>query len=322
MQNKEQFSSPENFQKYLQSINKTAVEQQVDEPKENIVEDNVVAPEKEHQEEQAVSDQKNEALEEQEEVIPENSHYIPKSRLNKEIEKRRAIEMELSSYKENQSKLQSQLEELNQMMRQQQEHQTTSQVPEYSNEESVDPLDTETHNFYMKKIKQLEDKITSLDNESHQNVEDLQRYNALNYQESIFNKIHPDYNDALKHLVDTETRIAEQIVSANDAKKLAKNKISQIVNYALSNNKNVPEVMYNMAKQYGYKTQEKKAKTSNIDNITKNLDKSANINEINANMPLSGSGGLDITYALNDPKSKRSGVDPDKFHEILARIKK
>jgi hypothetical protein len=332
MTNPEIFANPEAFHKSLSELQNNKDEAVTEEVKEEVAPDHQEetpndTPEDDNTSEESVNEEDSSADEtsdDNDDDYPSKKDYnIPKSRFNKEIEKRKALEAELQKEREDKIRFEEKLKYLTELEEKQKA--TQQQEPELLQEEVIDPLDAESHNLYMKRISDLENRLNQLNNTTQETTQNQRVYNAVTTQEEVFSKLNPDYQDAVNHLINLEKEVAMNFVGEEEAAKVVEQKLKTLVKAGLAQNKNIPEMFYGMAKKYGFQAKPKapSSNTSNIESINRNMDKSANTSNLGNTASLKGSGNLvKGTSMLKDPKSTFSGVDPDKFHKMLSKIQR
>jgi hypothetical protein len=341
------FSSPDKFHAKLEQLraetnpSQENVVNEVNEvnnvdntPKENIN----IRPEEESNENGARNDNEIDAQEEEsdnagvDEVANvstgdyKENKFIPKSRFNQEIGKRKALEEQLKSehtervkYEAQLRMLQEQITAANNMYQQPQNNQQMRQT-----EPEIEPLDPDTHNLYMRKINELEQKLDNTSRATNEQTKQLQYYNMITNQEQHFEKDHPDFRDALKHLQKIEVQIAANLMPEQNVNSYVSQKLQNILINSVESGKNAAEVVYNMAKTYGYSPnyqQDNAGPKVNLDAINKNMKNNASINSLGNSVNMSENKNDDINSMRRDPKNPMSSIDPDKFHAALARLR-
>jgi hypothetical protein len=253
----------------------------------------------------------------------QKTNFIPKSRFNKEIEKRRALEEQLHQEREAKIRYETQLQMLQQMQEMQAAQASQSMPQGQDAQPELDPLDLDAHNLYMQKLQELEKKIESFNQETSQKTQQLQYFNLVSAQENAFEKQNPDFKDALEHLKNVELQVAKNFYDESQAQAYVTQKMQTALMSAINSGKNAAEVMYNMAKTYGYtpKSAQKAAPSPNLDAINNNMKKTASIHSLNNSVGLGNNNNVhDIKHLLRDPKNPSSGIDPDKFQQMLGRM--
>lgn len=245
-----------------------------------------------------------------------NGKFIPKSRFNQEIEKRKGIEEQWLKEREEKIRLEEQLKMFTHLQHQANGH-NSSPVERSLDLDHVDPLDAETHNVYSREIKQLKEELR---NTSHQ-TKQMQYASIVSSQETSFQKSNPDYLDAANYLKNIELSGARAMFGDDRAaEQVVVQKYNQLMSKSLETGKNVPETIYKLAEAYGYKSDPKEAKTkeggSNLKAINSNMKKSASVSGLGNSVGFGGS-PRDISSALKDPSNPRSGFDPKKFQQML-----
>jgi hypothetical protein len=315
------FENPDKFREQLEIANKA--DQTEQQPKE-LINDNVPEPHQENTSVQTTSQEDEKAAED--ESVPETDEepvadykekkFIPKSRFNQEIEKRKVLEEQLSREKEDRIRYETQLQMLTAMQQQNQQKQA-----EQDPFEGLDPLDVDSHKLYMNKIHQLEQKLDHVSQETNQRTQQLQYYNTVNSQQAAFEKSHPDFNDALEHLKKVEMQVASNFYPAQQAQQYVAQKLQNTLVAAIDTGKDAAELMYNMAKTYGYSPEVKQTgPQSNLDAINSNMKKTASIHSLSNTASAGDNVPTDINSMLRDPANPRSGIAPDKFRRALDKI--
>lgn len=327
--NQEIFSSPEKFQQALKEAQNSAVEQTIA-PQEKIENtQNIEVVEKQElpdsnevqtnenvpADNDASSSNDNENLESSEDEPVGKNNFIPKSRFNKEIEKRRALELALQQERESRIKYEAQLELMNKSY----QNEPTMQ---YQQEEAIDPLDDQSHKYYMNKISGLESRFNQMNEQLNQRAEQLENQTVLMQQENEFKQSHPDFKEALQHIYNVETRIAQNIYGKEEAKQIVGQKLNGILADGLRTGRNVPEMMYEVAKSYGYRAKTEQAPIdkpkTNLSSINSNMNKSAGISNIGASAS-PARGNYDVSAMLNDPSNPHSGINEKAFKQLLSK---
>jgi hypothetical protein len=248
-------------------------------------------------------------------VVETKGHLIPKSRFNQEIEKRKALEEQLAKEREERIRYATQLEMLNSIQQQSQSQQPT---PQHTVEE-IDPLDTDTYNYAKREIEALKAQLASVSQETEARTREIMYTNRVTQDEANFQKDHPDFNDAFKHVQDVEFNIAKDLLGDDAAARdYVAAKMRDALTRSVNNGKNAAETIYNMAKTYGYNTtsgQPKALPTKDVGAIAKNMARSANTGNL-GNSSSFGNIPSDISAALDS----HGRVDPAAFHKMLNRL--
>jgi hypothetical protein len=244
---------------------------------------------------------------------------IPKKRLNKEIERRKAIEQELMHERENRIKYETELNLYNKALEQ---LQAKNQAPE----QEVEPIDADAHNLYMKKIGELEKRLETQSQNFSYSQSQIQAQNLYAQQESKFVAKHPDYKDAIDHIVKTEINNYTMTgIDRKEAEKITSERIMGLAAKALEVGKDVPEIMYNLAKNYGYNAQKATKTGPNLSNIEKNIKKSETIlndvPEITTTFAPEAAQYTNFEGFQRLMNSNGRGVNPNEFHKILAKVR-
>lgn len=203
---------------------------------------------------------------------------IPKKRFDKEIERRKLAEEKYEREREARIKFETELSLYNKALE-------NLQSKQQEQEPELDPIDSDAHNLYMRKIKDLEARLER----QHSNLSEYeirQNFtNTVNHQAAEMMKAKPDFSDAYNYLLSVETQKA-RMLGYNDtqAQAVALNQLQPVAWQAYNRGENVAEVTYNLAKTYGYKSKssgEKLPSTPNLDKVEKNMQKSHSIiNEV------------------------------------------
>jgi hypothetical protein len=201
-----------------------------------------------------------------------DSKSIPKKRFDKELEKRKVLESELQRERESRIRAETEMSLYTKAIESM--NNTTQQTQRAA---EIDPIDTDAHNLYMNRINELEQKYET----QNTNLSDYQqRQNfatTVDRQAAEYSKSNPDFNDAYSYLLNVEASKAKLFgYDDSQATQYALEQIKPIAWQAYQSGKNVAEIAYNMAKNYGYKSA--KVTTNNlkpnIDNVSKNMPKS------------------------------------------------
>ncbi len=149
-----------------------------------------------------------------------------------------------------------------------------------------DPLGNLSH-----RVIEQERKISSYDTDTKQRNQALeaqrQHNNLVNnvaYQEQEFQKTSPDYLDAVQYMREFRKNELAMFGITDPhqiTEEIRKNTIA-LASFAVSQNKNPAEIMYTLAKQYGYKSKSHETVPATIETVSKG--------ESNASKTLSGKG--------------------------------
>ncbi len=241
-----------------------------------------------------------------EESTEVKSHLIPKSRLDKEIEKRRTIEAELQTQREEKIRYQTQLEMVQKM------HELKQEQPKFE-PVKLDPLDPDAFNYQNQRFEELQQKIEQASQQSHMQ----QLAQQVSLKEMEFSSRTPDYTDAVNYVKDLQMKVARDMFGNDkDAADKVTSDMRDIVLNSIRNGRNPAENIYNMAKQYGYKSRQK-APNVNLDAVERNANASVNTSGLNTNVAM-GSGPIDIRQSFDE----RGRVDPAKFAELIQKAQK
>lgn len=252
---------------------------------------------------------------EQEPEIETKGHLIPKSRFNQEIEKRKSLEEQLAKEREERIRYETQLQMLNAMQQQAQSQQQSPQQPV----EDIDPLDTDTYNYAKREIESLKAQLANVSQETEARTREIMYTNRVTQDEANFQKDHPDFNDAFKHVQTVEFNIAKDLLGdERAATDYVAAKMRDALTRSVNAGKNAAETIYNMAKNYGYNAtsgQPKAIPTKDVGAIAKNMARSANTGNL-GNSSSFGNIPTDISAALDN----KGRVDPTAFHKMLNRL--
>lgn len=323
-------TDPSKFHAELAKIAEEAAP--ADDEEESQEEAEQLGDEEEAQEDQAAADNEEEAEGEQEQeeaeedasddddievVQTDKGKMVPKSRLDKEIEKRQAeTRAERDARIAAETKLANFEKAMELYYRQDQEKQ------EDTDADDLQPLDPETDARTQKKIKELEDKIEKGEKEAAAKNA-FQSYHAdIVRQESDYKTKVPDLQDALEHVFKTELAKNSLLLDEDQAKQATVQYMQNVMAVAWKDGKNVPDTLYKMAKNLGY--QGKKVGSGkaapDLNAIAANMKKSKSI----ASMPNASAGLSANDYTRPDHfqklKGKHGEVDKAKFAEILRKV--
>ncbi len=248
-----------------------------------------------------------------------NRKFIPKSRFNQEIEKRKGLEEQIMKEREERIRYQTQVEMLAKM---QQQTNPTYSAPEMDLDH-VDPLDSETHSVYSREIKQLKEELRK----NSQQTKQMQYATIVSNQEQFFQKDNPDYLDAANYLKNIEyTGAREMFGDDRTAEQVVMQKYQMLMSKSLESGKSVPETVYKLAKAYGYSpkaeisNENSPAKTgSNLKAINTNMKKSSSISGLGNGAGMGSPSVANIKAAYKDPSNPSKGFDPAKFHQLLKK---
>jgi hypothetical protein len=229
---------------------------------------------------------------------------IPRSRLKKVIQQRKALEQELQTQKEAKAKLEHELYLYNQAM-------NKMVNPDHNqNLEAFEPLDHEAHSMYMQQINALK-----------QQTEQFQMHQVLAAQEAEFLNKQNDFKEAYQYLLNVQKEANQPLYdSAYEAEMATIDQMRTMATKLLKQNKNVAETFYGIAKQYGYKNANAKLKVGpNLDAIKQNMSKSK-VAEVNV-APLTPTNGASNYVRLSDFEKQYVPGNPDSFRAILNALK-
>lgn len=243
----------------------------------------------------------------QDEVQDESSKFdqnkVPQKRFSEEVQKRRELEAKFEEERLARVKLEAQLEAMKQFQ--------MKEEPKYE-EPSIDPLDEESHKYLESKINAIAQENEQLKSYLSQKAESEKVHKLIESYEQVFRANTPDYQNAIDHLKNAEKQAALYAFSDEaSANQFISQKYETIVKNALSQGKNPSEVIYNMAKTYGYNGTVTPTK-SNVSTLKQNMAKSETI-PTGYKPPVSG---YYSSYdQVMDPKTGKA--DPVKFRQAL-----
>ena len=197
-----------------------------------------------------------------------------KGRINKEIEKRKALEEQLYKEREERIRAQTELDMYNRAM-------TTLNTPKQAPTPEIDPVDPDAHQLYMQKIADMERRIEQQQQQMQQTSLSHQFVSQVNQQQQEFMREAPDFDQAYQYLMEKErSNLLMMGAPEHDANKMVTEKLYIASQNALQNGKSVPEMIYKLAQNIGYTPSEAavKAKGSiNLSAIEKNKKNSADL---------------------------------------------
>jgi hypothetical protein len=107
-----------------------------------------------------------------------------------------------------------------------------------------------------KELKQVSEKIEGFTKQTSQNAFVHQITDTLSTSEAEFRAVHPDYDQAVKHLKDvTRHDLADQGMPASEIEQTLSAGKMGLAHAAIQQGKNPAEALYERAKRYGYKAQ-------------------------------------------------------------------
>ena len=251
-----------------------------------------------------------------------DSKVIPKKRLNKEIEKRKSLEMELQKERDERVRYQTELDLYNKAL-------DKISAKEQETEKDIDPVDEQAHRLYMGKIKELETKLEQQAQQLQTGRNEAQFANVVNNQQAEFVQKQPDFDEAYRHLVDAEIATAKLFgVTDSEAQQLATQKLYNLAQAALNKGQNVPEMFYNISRNYGYNNQTKSQnanKGPNLGKVEKNIRASASPSQEVPGVSLKPAEDI-ATFTNLDRFEQRfmnshgKGVNVSAFHDALRKL--
>lgn len=249
-----------------------------------------------------------------------NSKTIPKKRLNKEIERRKALEEQLAKEREERIRAQTEIDLYNKAI------QRLNGSGEAAKSE-IDPIDPDTYQYTMKEINALKQELQDLKQQSEQSVKTNYFSNALNAQQAEFQKATPDFDQAYEYLKQKEIENTMLLGhSEEEAAQITFSKLAQTAQTALQNGMNVPQLLYKISQNVGYKQQNISKKGPNLAAINKNAPTSADatreIPSVSAKMgnPVSAPATMaDFDRRLMNKDGR--GVNGDDFQAMMKRLR-
>lgn len=151
--------------------------------------------------------------------------------------------------------------------------------------------ETDPLGFINHQMKQLQDQLTALTTGQkdaqtlqEQQTQQQQFIGTVNAQIKAFEANTPDYQDAYRHMIQMRTQdYLDSGMTATEAKAAVSNDELSIAARALQQGKNPAEIVYNMAKRYGYAKKDvpptKEEGANKLDQIKKGLDASKTLDE-------------------------------------------
>lgn len=317
------FANEESFRAHLNRIQNPETQEEVKE--------NPHVEEEKLPTEEAVSSDEEKPIEEDIEAVEateptdnndkegyKENKYIPKSRFNQELERKKVLEEQLLKERDERLKLEAKLE-LFQQYATQQPRVEQAPTPRL---QDVDALDKESHSVYEKKFFELE----RVAKEALGRTQALQTANLVYAQKNSFEKDYPDYMQAVEHIKKVESTVFGNFTSdPKQIDNLVMQKLESIGLAAMNGGRNAAEAIYKAAQAYGYNPSIQEAKPSekgtNLDAIASNMKKTASIQSLGNSI---GGGAAakkpaSIKDALYNPKNPKSGIDPEKFRQLLSK---
>lgn len=225
---------------------------------------------------------------------------IPKKRLDKEISKRQELEFKLQEERDARIKYETELRVFNDAL-----YKLNAQK-----EPELDPIDNDAHNFYMKKIQELEKKIEEKTSVLEKNNLQNRFESTVNNQAAEFSKKHTDFQNAYQYVLDKEKQNARLFgVPENQLDAFVAEKLQPIASHVYNSGGNVAETVYNMAKNYGYNATKGTGNNVNLKAIEKNMAKSQSIID---EVPASSVG-------IKSSGSIHSATELSNFNEIMEK---
>ncbi len=248
---------------------------------------------------------------------------IPKKRFDKELEKRKLLEEELKRERESRIKYETELSLYNKAISQMSEQKQADHSPE------LDPIDTDAHNLYMRKIKELENKYEQQNNSMSEYRTRQEFAQTVDKQAAEYSQKHPDFTDAYNYLLNIEAQKVKLLgYGEQEANQYALQQLQPIAWQAYQSGKNVAEIAYNMAKNYGYKVATpSNISKPNLDSIDRNMQKSYSaLKEVpgvsTSVAPESAAYNNLDGFTRNLGSLNKRGIDQSKFYEAIEKIRK
>lgn len=255
-----------------------------------------------------------------------NSKYIPKSRLDKEIAKRKAEREDLTKQLQEEREARIRFETKQSML--DEAFTKLNRAPEQNHE--IDPVDMEAHSLYMKEINALKAQHAN-STKANQEYQVRQQFaQTVDKQADDFRRNNPDFDDAYNHIINVKKEEAFAMgYEGQEATNYAMSQLQPIAWKAYEKGMNVAEVAYNLANKYGYKSKEGAPKTANRDlsKVEGNMAKShSSLNEIKAvptklSTPEESALEMEV-FNRNYSGARGRGVDAAKFKALLNNVGK
>ena len=246
---------------------------------------------------------------------------IPKKRLDKERLKRKELEEKYHQERESRIKYETELNLYSEAMKK------LNKEPERPSEPDFDPLDNDAHNLYMRKINELEKKLDERTEKlaaanSHNRFE-----SDVNKQAAEFSKTHNDFDAAYQYVIQKEKDTARLIgIPDEQLDSFVMGKLQPMAQHVYSKGQSVPETIYNLAKNYGYRNEAapKRGANVNLKAIEKNQAKSTIQDDIQgSSVSLRGDNKafLDLeVFSERMMNESGKGVDANKFRKVLNNL--
>lgn len=202
-----------------------------------------------------------------------SSKTIPKKRLDKEIENRKALEEELRRERDERIKLKTELDLYNKAIE-------SLQKEPQSQDVEIDPVDADAHNLYMREINDLKKQVQNQTKHTSESEQRQRFETTVNAQAAQLSASNPDFNDAYSYLLAVKVKEAElQGYEGTEAQQAALASIQPIAWQVFNKGGNVAEAAYKLAQNYGYKTTaaKKVSNSPDLDKVSKNMAKSHTI---------------------------------------------
>ena len=212
----------------------------------------------------------------EEEVQPQKQNNA-RGRINKEIEKRKALEEQLASEREQRQKDREQL--IREQTQRELMESALSRLNAPRNEPAadVDPLDVDSHNLYMGEINKVKAEIDQYRKEREAHDREIHMSNTIARQVAEYTSEKPDYTEAYQFLVQKEeSRLAAMGASPQEIGEILSNQYKVVAQNALAKGQRVPELVYKLAETMGY-SGKTSTKPNNIQALARNRQNSADL---------------------------------------------
>lgn len=248
---------------------------------------------------------------------------IPKKRFNKEIEKRKILEEQLRSERDTRIKMETELSLFNKALEE-------ASKPKSKDESRLDPIDNDAHDYYVKEINELKHQLKQQNEYLSHEQQQQQLNNALLQQRNQFMQKQPDFDQAYQHVFEAEVQRNELIgYPKEEAMRVADQHLMAQAVKALQVGKDVPAMIYQTAKAFGYNPKANVAQKQtgpNLRNIERNIKKSETI--LNDIAEVSSRPAPEATaYVSNDGFARHlmnkdgRGVDADAFRKAVEKLR-
>ncbi len=252
------------------------------------------------------------------EVEDNEPKKISRYRLNKEVEKRKELEEMLREERDSRIKYETELKLYSDAL---------GSLKKTTPEPTLDPLDSDAHQFYMSRINELESRITKSTEHLSQSNQQTRFEAAVNSQAMEFAKKSPDFESAYSFVLEKETENAKLIgLNEREAQQFAIDKLKPIAWKIYNDGGNVAETLYKLAKNYGFASKTVQKSGPDLKSLQKNMPKSGSIIDdvssisVSTVNPESNYTKMDNFKQLH--RQSGYGIDPDKFRRALEEVQK